>query len=117
MGTELGADAHQELEEKIAEQRRCIQVLNFLNEGDVHRMQPIGEGSFGTVFKAQLGDISAAVKQLPQDISLDAEAAFFSEVEIHSKMRHPNVVHCYGALPSSALVMELEDCDLQKHLS
>ena len=116
-GMHLGVDAHQELEEEIAKQRRRIQVLNFLTEGDVSCTESIGKGSFGTVFKAQLGDISAAVKQLPQDISLDAEAAFFSEVEVHSKMKHPNVVHCFGALPSNALVMELADCDLQKYLS
>ena len=116
-GMELGGGAQQELEEEIAEQRRRVQVLNFLNEGDVRCMQPIGEGSFGTVFKAQLGERSAAVKQLPKEISLDAEAAFFSEVEVHSKMKHPNVVHCYGALPSNALIMELADCDLQKYLS
>ena len=102
---------------EIAEQRHRIQVLNFLTEGDVRCIQRIWGGSFGTVFKAQFGDISAAVKQLPEDISLDAEAAFFSEVEVHSKMKHPNVVHCYGALPSNALVMELADCDLQKYLS
>ena len=117
MGMELGDDAHQELEEEIAEQRRRIQTLNFLNEGDIRCLRRIGGGSFGTVFKAQFGNISAAVKQLPQDISLDAEATFFSEVEVHSKMEHPNVVHCYGALPSSALVMELANCDLQKYLS
>ena len=68
------------------------------------------------MYKAQFGDISVAVKQLPQDISLDAEAAFFSEVEVHSKMNHPNVVHCFGALPSNGIVMELADCDLQHFL-
>ena len=71
----------------------------------------------GQCSKHSWGDISAAVKQLPKEISLDAEAAFFSEVEVHSKMKHPNVVHCYGALPSNALVVELADCDLQKYLS
>ena len=115
-GMHLGDDTHQELEEEISEQRRRIEALNFLNEGDVYCMQRIGGGSFGTVFKAQFGDISAAVKQLPKDISLDAKAAFFSEVEVHSKMNHPNVVRCYGALASNALVVELADCDLQSYL-
>ena len=32
---ELGGDAQKQLEEEIAEQKRRIQVLNFLDEGDV----------------------------------------------------------------------------------
>ena len=117
MGLEVGDDTHHELEEEIAEQRHCIQALNFVNEKDVHFMQSIGAGSFGTVFKAQFGDTLVAVKQLPQKMSLDAKAAFFSEVEVHSKMSHPNVVHCYGALPSNAIIMELAACDLQEYMS
>ncbi|XP_057858865.2 probable receptor-like protein kinase At1g80640 [Cryptomeria japonica] len=56
----------------------------------------IGEGGFGCVYKARFDDDSfAAVKKLDEG-SKQAEHEFQNEVELMSKIRHPNLVSLLG---------------------
>lgn len=113
----LPEDLQKELEEQIISQRQRLQVLKLLNDDDVQCTERIGRGSFGDVFKGSWKGRPVAVKKFHQELTLEVEAAFFTEVELHCKMNHPNVVFCHGALSSPGIVMEMADTDLKKYLS
>ncbi|KAG2700262.1 hypothetical protein I3843_07G222400 [Carya illinoinensis] len=56
----------------------------------------LGEGGFGCVYKAQLDDtLNVAVKKLNCE-SQDAEREFENEVDLLSKIQHPNVISLLG---------------------
>ncbi|KAM7269523.1 hypothetical protein ACFE04_025020 [Oxalis oulophora] len=76
----------------------------------------IGEGGYGPVYKCYLDHTPVAVKILGQDAN-QGRAQFNQEVEVLSRMRHPNMVLLLGACPEyGCLVYELmangslEDC-------
>ncbi|CAL1413823.1 unnamed protein product [Linum trigynum] len=66
----------------------------------------IGEGGFGKIYKAELRYTQVAIKLLDPN-GLQGPAEFHKEVDILSKMRHPNLVTLIGACPESyALIYE-----------
>ncbi|XP_074264944.1 uncharacterized protein LOC141587372 [Silene latifolia] len=66
----------------------------------------IGEGGYGSIYKGFLRQTQVAVKILKPD-SRQGRREFDQEVEVLSKLRHPNLVTLVGACPdSSALVYE-----------
>ena len=83
---------------------------------------PLGQGSFGTVYKAEYDGTLCAAKQLDPSITSHpleerVKQNFLRECLQHSKLRHPNIVKMLGvfypkkqALP--VLVMELMDYNL-----
>ncbi|XP_034447484.1 interleukin-1 receptor-associated kinase 1 isoform X2 [Hippoglossus hippoglossus] len=59
----------------------------------------VGEGGFGVVYRATLGNTDCAIKKLKQDCVLDLaflKQTFQTEVEKLSKFRHPNIVDLLG---------------------
>ncbi|KAG0542162.1 hypothetical protein BDA96_02G079400 [Sorghum bicolor] len=58
----------------------------------------IGEGGFGTVYRAQLqGGRLVAVKKLhPTEEGISDEKRFLSEIEVLTKIRHRSIVKLYG---------------------
>ncbi|KAM0835515.1 hypothetical protein ACQ4PT_062883 [Festuca glaucescens] len=58
----------------------------------------IGEGGYGTVYRCTLDHIEVAVKTIQQD-STDKIDEFLREVEILSKLHHPNLVMLIGFCP------------------
>lgn len=83
-------------------------------------LERLGEGGAGQVFKArhQKMDRIVALKIIRKELLDDEEAVarFFREIEIVSRLDHPNVVHAYDAGPAGPtffLAMELvEGTDL-----
>ncbi|GER53543.1 protein kinase family protein [Striga asiatica] len=77
----------------------------------------IGEGGYGPVFKAILDHTPVAIKVLRPDIS-QGEQQFQKEVEVLSRMRHPNMVVLLGACPDyGSLVYEyMENGSLEDRL-
>ncbi|XP_024958984.1 U-box domain-containing protein 51-like [Cynara cardunculus var. scolymus] len=80
----------------------------------------IGEGGYGPVFKGKLDHTPVAIKVLRPDAA-QGEKQFQQEVEILSRLRHPNLVLLLGACPEyGCLVYEfmnygsLEDRLLRK---
>lgn len=90
--------------------------MRLLNDDDVQCSECIGEGGFGEVCKALWQGKPVAVKKLKQKLTIEERAAFFHEVELHSEMDHPNVVQCYGALSSMAIIMERGEMSLEHYL-
>ncbi|KAK6125056.1 hypothetical protein DH2020_041234 [Rehmannia glutinosa] len=77
----------------------------------------IGEGGYGPVFKATLDHTPVAIKVLRPDIS-QGEKQFQREVDVLSRMRHPNMVILLGACPEyGSLVYEyMENGSLEDRL-
>jgi hypothetical protein len=83
-------------------------------------LERLGEGGAGQVFKARHAkmDRVVALKVVRKDLLADAEAVarFYREIEIVSRLDHPNVVHAFDAGPAGAthfLAMEyVEGSDL-----
>ncbi|CAK9150137.1 unnamed protein product [Ilex paraguariensis] len=77
----------------------------------------IGEGGYGPVYKALLDHTTVAIKVLRPDIS-QGQKQFQQEVEVLSRMRHPNMVLLVGACPEyGCLVYEyMENGSLEDRL-
>nr|TKW22712.1 hypothetical protein SEVIR_4G245600v2 [Setaria viridis] len=77
----------------------------------------IGEGGYGTVYKCTLDHTEVAVKVIQQDSS-DKIDEFLREVEILSKLHHPNLVLLLGFCPEiGCLVYEyMENGSLEDQL-
>ncbi|PIM98596.1 Serine/threonine protein kinase [Handroanthus impetiginosus] len=80
--------------------------------------QKIGEGRYGSVFKGMLGHAMVAIKMLPSSGS-QSDSEFKNELEVLSRVRHPNLVALIGACPESrSLIYEyVENGSLQDYLS
>ena len=69
-----------------------------LNPSDISLGKELGRGAYGTVFSATLRGQTVAVKKLnSQNIDDQKLSDFKGEVEIMSKLRHPNVLLFMGA--------------------
>ncbi|XP_018684785.2 U-box domain-containing protein 33 isoform X1 [Musa acuminata AAA Group] len=83
-----------------------------------HEASKIGEGGYGCVYKGSLRHTTVAIKRLnPQGKQRTAE--FRREIDILSRVRHPNLVTLIGACPEArALVYEyLPGGSLEDHLT
>ncbi|CAN1237166.1 U-box domain-containing protein 33 [Linum grandiflorum] len=71
-----------------------------------HDSLKIGEGGFGSIYKGEMRFTQVAVKLLDPN-GLQGPSEFHKEVDILSKMRHPNLVTLIGACSEScALIYE-----------
>lgn len=113
---ELDEKTCEDLQVAIAENKERMKFLNIrIKGGDIRYIERIGSGSYGTVFKAEWMEREVAVKVFQTGLSIEAQAEFLNEVEIHKSMIFPNVVLCWGAIyakEANAIVMELAKTDL-----
>ncbi|CAD7703204.1 unnamed protein product [Ostreobium quekettii] len=82
--------------------------------------EPIGKGLYGAVWEARWQEHRVAVKKYHQQfgyLSDEAKAEFFAEVEIHIRMKHPNVLATLAASATEECVftvVELAKTNLKK---
>ncbi|XP_023541967.1 U-box domain-containing protein 32 [Cucurbita pepo subsp. pepo] len=78
----------------------------------------IGEGRHGSVYKGHLRHVDVALKMLPSYGS-HSQSTFQYEIEVLSRVRHPNLVTIIGACPESRLIVyeNLKNGSLEEHLS
>lgn len=67
-----------------------------INPADLVLGEKIGEGEFGTVFRAKWHSSTVAVKMLKRSDKI-AMQDFRSELDVLQKMRHPNITQFLGA--------------------
>ncbi|CAD7696416.1 unnamed protein product [Ostreobium quekettii] len=108
-------DVRRELEALIAEERVRREFVSIIPDPEIVQGAEIGEGGYGKVFAARWKGQDVAIKKLRNDLSVEARAEFFSEVELHIRLNHPNVVRCFGATTNNAIIMELASSDLEKY--
>lgn len=79
--------------------------------------QKIGEGRYGIVYKGMLNHVKVAIKMLPFS-GHQSDSEFMHEVEVLSRVRHPNLVMLIGACPESrSLIYEyIENGSLEDQL-
>lgn len=125
---------HRKAIEKVKEMKKLIraetagfcgtQFLEFsfmeINEA-THDFDPswkIGEGKYGSVYRGLLRHMHVAIKMLPSYGSQNL-LEFQKQVELLSKVRHPNLVTLIGTCPEArSLVYEyLRNGSLEDHLS
>ncbi|XP_050255359.1 U-box domain-containing protein 32 isoform X9 [Quercus robur] len=99
-----------------------IPTLSFMEINELtHDFDPsrkIGEGRYGTVYRGILRHMHVAIKMLPSYGS-QSQLDFQKEVEVLSRVRHPNLVTLIGTCPESrSLVYEyLKNGSLADHLA
>ncbi|KAJ7951146.1 putative U-box domain-containing protein kinase family protein [Quillaja saponaria] len=83
-----------------------------------HPSLKIGEGGYGSIYRGTLRHTDVAIKILHSN-SLQGPSEFQQEVEVLSKLRHPNLITLIGACPESwTLVYEyLPNGSLEDRLS
>ena len=113
-------DQEEETSEEVLVKRRPESEnvpygVPFIERGDLQfdsKRDEIGRGTFGAVYKAMWAGTAVAVKQMKvRNVNL-IKSVLQSEVHIHSKIRHPNIVQIMAvALAKTAvyIVCELVD--------
>ncbi|XP_022140911.1 U-box domain-containing protein 32 isoform X2 [Momordica charantia] len=78
----------------------------------------IGEGRHGSVYKGLLRHMDVAIKMFPSYGS-HSQSKFQYEVEVLSRVRHPNLVSIIGACPESRLIVyeNLKNSSLEDQLA
>ncbi|XP_024996109.1 U-box domain-containing protein 33-like isoform X2 [Cynara cardunculus var. scolymus] len=64
----------------------------------------IGEGGYGSIFRGFLRHTDVAIKMLNSH-SLQGSSEFHQEVDVLSKLRHPNLVTLIGACPDAWIIV------------
>ncbi|KAG8391839.1 hypothetical protein BUALT_Bualt01G0228700 [Buddleja alternifolia] len=106
----------EELTKKQADEASSSSVSQFFSEFSFFEIEEatnnfiqgskIGEGGYGSIYRGHLRHTEVAIKVLHPN-SLQGPFEYQQEVNILSKLRHPNIVTLLGACPESwALVYE-----------
>ncbi|KAK6162315.1 hypothetical protein DH2020_002156 [Rehmannia glutinosa] len=106
----------EELREKQAEEASSSSISQFFSEFSFLEIEEatinfsqalkIGEGGYGSIYRGNLRHTQVAIKMLHPNSS-QGPFEFQQEVNILSKLRHPNIVTLIGACPEAwALIYE-----------
>ncbi|KAI3693382.1 hypothetical protein L6452_33217 [Arctium lappa] len=104
----------EELREKQAEEASSSSTSQFYTEFSFSEIKDatcnfdsslkIGEGGYGSIFKCFLRHTEVAIKMLHSH-SLQGPSEFQQEVNVLSKLRHPNLVTLIGACPDAWIIV------------
>lgn len=80
----------------------------IINYNELNIEETIGEGGFGVVYKGKWKGTEVAIKTMTQEIGDEEKRKFIEEIEIMSKLRHPNVVLFMAASTKSPMCIVME---------
>ncbi|CAM0946106.1 unnamed protein product [Alopecurus aequalis] len=120
VGGIISVDKEKVVEAILSRSKNCRRYSKHeieLATDNFSEARKIGEGGYGNVYRCTLDHVEVAVKTIQQD-STDKTDEFLREVEILSKLHHPNLVLLIGFCPEiSCLVYEyLENGSLEYQL-
>ncbi|GAB4861735.1 hypothetical protein Ancab_036989 [Ancistrocladus abbreviatus] len=106
----------EELREELSGETSSMHIPKFFSEFSFVEIEKatnyfdpslkIGEGGYGSIYKGFLRHTEVALK-IPHSDSMQGPQEFQQEVEILSKLRHPNLVTLVGACPETwAIIYE-----------
>ncbi|GAB4844492.1 hypothetical protein Ancab_037870 [Ancistrocladus abbreviatus] len=106
----------EDLREELALENSSLHIPKFFSEFSFSEIEKatnyfdpslkIGEGGYGSIYKGLLRHAEVAVK-IPHPDSMQGPQEFQQEVDILSKLRHPNLVTLIGACPETwAIIYE-----------
>lgn len=83
-----------------------------------HRIEKIGEGTYGTVYKARhmMTNDLFAIKKIP----LTYQDSYMAEIDISKQLKHDNIVHLIDSYTKGDyiyIIYELGDLDLEKYIN
>ena len=114
MDRELSSVENKELLELVTEHRHRMQFVELIEGTEIQLKEQIGVGRYGAVFKGIWKGNDVAVKKLMKDLTLEARAEFYTEIELQVQMNHKNVVRCHGATLENTMVLELGFMNLRE---
>ncbi|PWA92227.1 U-box domain-containing protein kinase family protein [Artemisia annua] len=104
----------EELREKQSKEASSSSVSQFYTEFDFSEVRDatrnfdpslkIGEGGYGSIFRGFLRHTEVAIKVLHSH-SMQGPSEFQQEVNVLSKLRHPNLVTLIGACPDAWIII------------
>ncbi|XP_071715458.1 U-box domain-containing protein 33-like isoform X2 [Rutidosis leptorrhynchoides] len=104
----------EELREKQAEEASNSSVSYFYTEFSFSEIKDatrnfdpflkIGEGGYGSIYRGFIRHTEVAIKMLHAN-SLQGPSEFHQEVNVLSKLRHPNLVTLIGACPDAWIIV------------
>ncbi|PNT66178.1 hypothetical protein BRADI_3g08150v3 [Brachypodium distachyon] len=120
VGSMMSLDKEKIVDAILSNTRSCRRYSKHeieLATDNFSEARKIGEGGYGNVYRCTLDHIEVAVKVIQQD-STDKTDEFLREVEILSKLHHPNLVLLIGFCPEmGCLVYEyMENGSLEDQL-
>ncbi|CAG2053695.1 unnamed protein product [Timema podura] len=92
--------------EVTAQPQHFVEQIDYqkIDYNEIEKLEVVGKGSFGVVWKGKWRDIYVAVKHIDSEAERNA---FKVEVRQLSRVSHPNIVKLYGACTQPVcLVME-----------
>ncbi|KAK9068311.1 hypothetical protein SSX86_012422 [Deinandra increscens subsp. villosa] len=104
----------EEMREKQVEEASCSSASQFYTEFSFSEVKEatrnfdpslkIGEGGYGSIFRGFIRHTEVAIKMLHAQ-SLQGPTEFLQEVNVLSRLRHPNLVTLIGACPDAWIII------------
>lgn len=88
--------------EGIAQPQHFVEEINY---NEIEKLEVVGKGSFGVVWKGKWRDSYVAVKHIDSEAE---KKAFAIEVRQLSRVSHPNIVKLYGACTQNPVCLVME---------
>ena len=107
--------------DNLAERTRACLLINVIEMQKYEKLEKIGEGTYGTVFKAKNRETHEIVALKRVRLDEDDEgvpSSALREICLLKELRHKNIVRLYDVLHSDkklTLVFEFCDQDLKKY--
>ncbi|CAD7699340.1 unnamed protein product [Ostreobium quekettii] len=114
-GQTLTSELRQDWEVVKADHEEALRGLKVISDEELQIGEKIGEGGYGSVYKAEWKSKTVAVKDVVpfhHYLSLEDFAAFFKEASIQALLTFHHVTPLYAITKSGRMVMELASCDL-----
>lgn len=82
-----------------------LQFVEEIDYNDIEKLEIVGQGSYGTVYKGKWRGTYVAVKHIDNEAE---RKTFITEIRQMSRVSHPNIVKLYGACTKNPVCLVME---------